>query len=82
MGDLLREEQEYERPSLPAQPLWRPLQVERPSSTAMRRETALWQTLADIGITPHDDQSSQGSRPHSHDGTMSHVSSVEHPHAE
>ena len=48
--------------------------VERPSSSARRRETVLWKTLEDIGITPHDERSYR-------DTASPHVSS-EHPHVE
>ena len=52
---------------------------ELPSSSARRRENVLWQTLADIGITPHDDPP-RGRL--SRDDSTSHVSSVEHLHVE
>ena len=84
IGDFYaRDDHEREQPLASPARVMTPLTVaeERPYSSAQRRETALWQTLADIGITPHD-------RGLSRDDATSHVSSArssvppEHPHVE
>ena len=51
IGDIARDvAAEHERQRMAEMPL-----VERPSSSARRRETVLWQTLEAVGITPHDE---------------------------